>query len=476
MTDDIDLQTLSMDPQRMRELGYRIVDMIVDHHHALAHKPVTSHADRASLTSLLHEPPPESPCDPAAVVDIIERDVLSHMTLAAHPRFFAYIPGPANFVGAMGDAIASGFNVINTLWLEASGPAQLELTAIDWVRQWCGLPERAGGLFVSGGSVANLTALAVARQIKLDNDTANAVVYCSDQTHGSLEKNLKLLGFTPGQFVKINSDHQFCIDMPALAQRITRDTAAGRRPFCVIANAGTTNTGAVDPLHEISTLCRQHGLWLHVDGAYGVPAVLTERGKQILRGLELADSITVDPHKWLFQPFEIGCALVRDARWLPRTFGQEHEYMQDAELNESQEEVNFCDYGIQLTRGFRALKFWMTIKTFGVAAIRKAIDRSLELAEHAQSCLHRQGCFEITSTAHLGIVSFRYLPPDAGPSADAVNLAIADAIFADGSAMVSSTRLNDRVCLRLCTINPKTTRADVEQTVELIAAKGKTIC
>ena len=459
----------------MREMGYRIVDMIVDHHHTLAQKPVTSYADRLRLSDLLHEPPPESPTDPAAVLDIVERDVLSHMTFASHPRFFAYIPGPANFVGAMGDAIASGFNAISAIWMEAAGPAQLELTAIDWVRQWCGLPEQAGGLFVSGGSVANLTALAVARQIKLDNETANAVVYCSDQTHGSLEKNLKLLGFRPGQFVKINSDGQFRIDVSALAQRITQDNTAGHRPFCVIANAGTTNTGAVDPLPEISTLCRQHGLWLHVDGAYGAPAVLTERGKRILRGLNLADSRTVDPHKWLFQPFEIGCALVRDAHWLRRTFGQAHEYMQDAELDESQQEVNFCDYGIQLTRGFRALKFWMTIKTFGMAAIREAIDHNLEMAEYAESCLQQQGCFEITSPAHLGIVSFRYLPPDTESSTDAINLAIADAIFADGSAMVSSTRLNDRVCLRLCTINPRTTRGDIEHTVELIAAKGKAV-
>ena len=473
---DIDLKTLSIDPQKMRQLGYRIVDMIVDHHHTLLHKPVASYADRSSLSHLLHEPPPELPCDPDKLIDTVERDVLSHMAFAAHPRFFAYIPGPANFIGAMGDALASGFNVINTLWLEGSGPTQLELTAVDWMRQWCGLPEGAGGLFVSGGSVANLTALAVARQIKLDNETTKAVVYCSDQTHGSLQKNLKLLGFSPQQFIKIKTDHEFRIDVSALGQRITQDIESGRRPFCVIANAGTTNTGAVDPLSELSTLCRQHGLWLHVDGAYGVPAVLTKRGKNILRGLDLADSIVVDPHKWLFQPFEIGCVLVRDARWLPQTFGQEHEYMQDAELSESQAEVNFCDYGIQLTRGCRAFKFWMTIKTFGVAAIRNAIDRGLELAEYAQSCLHQQGCFEIVSPAHLGIVGFRYLPSDQASRADAVNLSIVDTIFADGSAMVSSTRLNGQVCLRLCTINPKTTRADIERTVELIAAQGKANC
>ena len=469
-----DLNTLDLSAEEMRQLGYRVVDMIVDHHQQLADKSATTHADRATLRERLHEPAPEQPSDPRAVLDAVERDVLSCVTHANHPRFFAYIPGPSNFVGAMGDALASGFNVINTLWLEASAPAQVELTVIDWIKQWCGLPEGAGGLFVSGGSVANLTGLAVARQVKLENKVIDAVTYGSDQTHGSLEKNLKLLGFEREQFVKIPTDDRFRIDVNSLDERIKRDLAAGRRPFCVIANAGTTNTGAVDSLDQLRSLCNRYDLWLHVDGAYGVPAILTDRGRREMRGLESADSITVDPHKWLFQPFEIGCALVRDARWLPLTFGQQHEYMQDAFVDAGQDEVNFCDYGIQLSRGFRALKLWMTIKTFGLAAIRSAIKQGIEHAEVAQTLLETYPCFGITSPAQLGVISFRYVTSEGSDDEhDAVNLAIVSAMMDDGFCMISSTQLRGHTCLRMCTINPRTTRKDIMQTIELIAKKGK---
>ena len=275
-----------------------------------------------------------------------------------------------------------------------------------------------------------------------------AVVYCSDQTHGSNQKALRVLGFQPEQLRKVASDDGLRMDVAALATAIAADRAAGLRPFCVIANAGTTNTGAADPLDAIADLCAAGELWFHIDGAYGAPAVLTERGSRALKGLGRAHSLAIDPHKWLFQPFEIGCVLVREAHWMPATFSLEQEYMQDATV--AGHEINYADYGIQLTRSFRALKLWMTIKVHGMAAIRAAIDHGLDLAEHAERVLADHPNFDVVTPASLAVVSFAYRCPDPAP----VHAAIIEALVADGHAMVTSTL--PRRSVRYCASAPST--------------------
>jgi aromatic-L-amino-acid/L-tryptophan decarboxylase len=241
--------------------------------------------------------------------------------------------------GVMADALASGFNVIAADWLDASGPSEVELVTVDWLRQLCGLPQSAGGLFVSGGSMANLISLRTARYVMLRERIAGAVVYCSDQTHSSVERALQVLGFESTQLRKLPADDTFRLSVARLKQEVAADRGAGRVPFCVIANAGATNTGAVDPLIETAEVCKKERLWLHVDGAYGAPAVLCEKGSALLQGLELADSLSLDPHKWLFQPFEIGCVLVRDVHLLKEAFAVRPEYLKD--LESTGEEINF---------------------------------------------------------------------------------------------------------------------------------------
>ena len=450
-------------------MGYRVIDSIVDHLATLDGKPVTGRASWEALEQRLGGPAPEDGALPAAVLDELEREVFPNVMYTNHPRFFAFVPGPSNFVGVMADALAAGFNVIVGDWLEASAAAAIELTTIGWVRDFCGFPAGAGGLFTSGGSVANLTGLATAREVMLDGDMAGAVVYCSEQTHGSNQKALRILGFRPEQLRKVAVDEALRIDMGALAAAVGEDRAAGLRPFCVVANAGTTNTGAVDPLAAIADLCAAEGLWFHIDGAYGAAAVLTERGADALAGMERAHSLAIDPHKWLFQPFEIGCVLVREAHWLPQTFSLAQEYMQDTEVQGH--EVNFGDHGIQLTRSFRALKLWMTVKVHGMAAIRAGIDHGLDLAEHAERLLGTDERFEVVTPASLGVVSFAYRAAEP----DAVNLGIVEALIQDGYAMVSSTRLAGRVVLRLCTINPRTTPADIESTIALLGRLGERV-
>ncbi|HRC85201.1 MAG TPA: aminotransferase class I/II-fold pyridoxal phosphate-dependent enzyme [Thermoanaerobaculia bacterium] len=462
-------QALELPPEQMRELGYRVVDLLVDHFTTLPDQRVVRLPSRAELERRLRQSVPETGRPPAEVLAQLAEDVLPFVTRTNHPRFFAFVPVPGNYVSAMADALVAGFGTFAGTWFGGAASAELEILTIDWLRELCGLPESAFGLFVSGGSMANLTALAAARHHYLGDDPRGAVVYCSDQTHSAVERALRVLGFGREQIRKLESDSAFRLPLPSLARALDGDRAAGRRPFCVVANAGTTNTGAVDPLAELSALCRRERLWLHVDGAYGAPAVITEPGRRLLAGLEEADSLALDPHKWLFQPPEMGCVLLREGRQLRETFRILPEYLKDVERGE--EEVNFCDYGIQLTRSFRSLKLWMSLQVFGLDAFRQAVARGIELAELAERWLRRSPGWEVVTPAQLGVVTFRFRPPGvAEEELDAFTRAMIDAIVADGFAGISSTALRGRTVARFCTCNPRTTDQDIEFTLEKMQA------
>ena len=392
----------------------------------------------------------------AAVLARLATQVFTNMCHVDHPRFFAFVPSPGNFIGAMADALAAGINPFVGTWLAGSGPAEIELVTVDWLREMCGLPETAGGLFVSGGSVANLTALAVAREQKLGDQIARGCVYLGPDAL-LVDRALTVLGFRPRQLRRLAADDHYRLPLAALRNAVEEDRAAGRIAFCVIANAGTTNTGAVDPLPELVRFCSRNGMWLHADGAYGAASMLSARGRAALAGIQQVDSLSLDPHKWLFQPFESGCVILRERRLLRDTFRILPDYLRDA--HHLQEEVNFCDYGIQLSRGFRALKLWMSFQVFGAERFRSAIDRSFELAEIAERRLRRSGRWEILSPAQMAIVAFRH------EGDDALNSRLAAALKESGYAFLSTTTLRGRTALRLCTINPRTTEADVLGTI-----------
>jgi glutamate/tyrosine decarboxylase-like PLP-dependent enzyme len=450
---------LELSPDEMRALGHRVADLIADHFSRLREKPVGAKGDPAVLRRAFLESPPSTGIGADEIFARLERDVFPNIMNICHPRFFAFVPGPSNFVSVMADALAAGFNVFNGSWLGGSSAAAMELAVIDWFRNWCGFPEGAGGLFVSGGSMANLTALVAARHTRLDDRAQGAVLYYSDQTHSSIDRALQVIGFLPGQIRRIPADAAFRLPMEALAEAVNADRAAGLRPFAVIANAGTTNTGAIDPLREIAAFCGEKNLWMHVDGAYGAAAAISDRGRKLLDGIELADSLSFDPHKWLFQSIECGCVLLRDAALLKATYRIMPEYLADVHRNVT--EVNPCDYGIQLTRGFRALKVWMSIQYFGMDAFRSAVDRGFALAEFAEGKLRRMPDWEVVTPAQMGIVSFRRRGAD-----ESYYHELHDAMLRDGFALATSTVLNGRTALRLCTINPRTTEADIEQTLE----------
>jgi aromatic-L-amino-acid/L-tryptophan decarboxylase len=452
---------LELSREEMRRFGYRVIDTLVEHLSELPSSPVGKKGDPAVLRPLFDALPPEDPGCVDAALDRVLRDVLPNTLHVNHPRFFGFVPGPGNFVSAMADAIASGFNVFNGSWMGGSGAPALELAVVDWFRTFCGLPETAGGIFVSGGSVANMTALAVARHVKLGDEFSKGVVYFSDQTHSSVDRALRILGFGSRQLRRLASGADFRLDPQTVSQAIEQDRAAGLMPFCIVANAGTTNTGAVDPIAELAGLARTNGLWIHADGAFGAAAAICDRGRQALAGLEQVDSLSLDPHKWLFQTFECGCVLVRDASLLKATYQILPDYLQD--VHRGLEEVNPCDYGIQLTRSFRALKVWLSMQAFGLAAFRRAVERGFELAEYAESRLREMPDWEVLSPAQMGIVAFRYVPPNGDP--DTLQTRLVEAMLRDGFALVTSTVLHGLTALRICAINPRTTDQDIDETL-----------
>lgn len=458
MSDEPKPAQLELSAAEMQRFGYQVVDLLVQHFAGMRDGPVGAKGEPGQLMALFSGAPSEAPSDPHELLARLEKDVFPNNLHVDHPRFFAFVPGPGNFVSTMADALASGFNVFNGTWLGGSAAAALELTVIDWFRRSCGFPEPAGGLFVSGGSVANLTALHAARRHKLGDQIQSATIYFSDQTHYSIERALRVIGFAPEQCRKIASNERYQLSLEALRAEIRADKRRGLRPFCIVANAGTTNTGAVDPLADLADLCAEEDLWLHADGAYGAAAVICERGREKLGGLDRVDSLSLDPHKWLFQPFECGCVLVRDAAHLKAAFQLMAEYMRDVHRNTA--EMNPADYGIQLTRGFRALKVWLSINTFGMAAFREAVTRGFELAEFAEKELRgRQNC-EILSAAEMGIVAFRF------GTSDELQTKLVELMLRDGFAFLTSTTLKGKTALRLCTINPRTTEEDIIQTID----------
>jgi aromatic-L-amino-acid decarboxylase len=455
---------LQLSPAEMRHLGRQVLDIIFDHFENVRTRRVTNTKPRSELAAVLQEPLPEQAMPLSRVMQQVSGPIFGNIMHQDHPRCFSFIPGPSNFVSVMADALAAAFNVIAADWLEASGPGEIELVTIDWLRQLCGMPAGAGGLFVSGGSMANLTALGVARHHKLRDDAGNAVVYCSDQTHSSVARAIRLLGFAPSQLRVLPSDDDYRLRLAELRDHIAADRNAGRVPFCVIANVGTTNTGAVDPLADLVALCREQGIWLHADGAYGAAAVLCPDRLPDFKSIGQVDSLTIDPHKWLFQPYEMGCILVRDVSWLKDAYRVRAEYLN--ELQDLSEEVHFCDYGIQLTRGFRALKLWMSMKVFGLPAFRDAVARGIRLAEFAEARLRASALWEIASPAQLGIVTFRRVSAAGRRENDHLTQSLVRALLRDGYASITSTRLRGRLVLRMCTINPRTTEDDIAGTIE----------
>ncbi|WP_272148648.1 pyridoxal phosphate-dependent decarboxylase family protein [Tenacibaculum aiptasiae] len=463
--------------EEMKSYGYKIVDLIAEHWDTLNDKkPVTS-ASREEMDNLFLQEAPDKGTNANEVLDFVMNNVMTYSNVISHPKSYSFVPGPSNFISTMADSLATGFNVFSGGWIVSPAAAELEIVTMNWLLKMFNFPvKKGGGIFTSGGSMANLTALVTARRIKCGDDFSKAVIYLSDQAHSSNIKAIRVLGFKKEQIRILPTDIEFRISINKLKNAIAKDRLEGLEPFCFIASAGTTNTGTVDPLDEIADICEEENLWFHIDGAYGGAAILSEKGAKALRGIERADSLTVDPHKWFYQPYEIGCLLVKDASWLSNTFSEKPEYLRDIEGNES--EINFYDYGVQLTRRFRALKFYMSIKTYGLDTFKEAVTYNIQLADDVEKLLRKSRNWEIISPATLAVINFRYNPIGLNfsePEIDALNQEISRRVMESKEALLVTTILNKQVVLRMCLINPKTTMDDVKETLLLCNQFAKEI-
>jgi len=460
---------LDLSGKEMQDFGYKVVDAVVAHFETQDQKLPVANATRKEMDQLFSEEVPENSMPANDVLKFVLENVMTQSNVMTHPKSYAFVPGPSNFISVMSDTLATGFNIFAGGWVGSAAAAGIEIITLNWLLKLFNFPvKKGGGIFTSGGSMANLTALATARKVKCGEDFSKAIIYLSDQAHSSNIKAIHILGFRKEQIRIIPTDMEFKFSINKLNNAIARDKIEGLKPFCLIASSGTTNTGTVDPLEELADICKRENIWLHVDGAFGAAAILSKAGKKLLKGIEKADSLTVDPHKWLFQPYEIGCLLVRDHKWLKGTFTEKPVYLRDIEGNES--EINFYDHGIELTRHFRALKFYMSIKTFGLKAFREAIDYNINLAEQVEAELRKSDKWEVVSPATLAIINFRYNPVTENLSekiADLINQKIAAKMMASREALLVTTVLLDQVVLRMCLINPGTSLEDVKSTLVL---------
>ena len=463
---------LRMAPGQMLDLARRAAELLVERTESLSTEDAWDGEFRDGLAPVFMGEPPEEGLPAEEVLERAAREILPYAARLDHPRSFGFVPTAPTWPGVLADFMAAGYNINGATWLTASGPSQVELAVIDWFRRWLGYPEGADGLFTSGGSAASVDAFVAAREAA--GNPERATVYMSDQSHVALRRAAMIIGVRPESVRTVPSDDQFRLDMEALTRAVAHDRAAGFNPIIVCANGGAAGTGAIDPLEAMADFCESEGIWLHVDAAYGGFAVVTEDGRRLLRGIERADSVGLDAHKWFFQPYEAGCLLVKDASTLQNAFAVRPDILQDTIWGANH--PNFADRGIQISRSFRALKVWMSVQIFGMAAFRRAVAKGMELAARAEEHVRNSPVLETLSPVSLGVVCLRVNPADGGLGEEAlekVNRTVLARVFWEEPALMSSTMLKGRFALRLCIINHTTAWDDVRETLEAIERFGR---
>lgn len=449
---------MSIDPplEEMRRIGHLAVDRAVSYLDSLGDQRVVTRPLAEDLVPLVSEPLPRTG---KGMDDSIRRyfeDLLPRATRLNHPRFFAYIPGPGSFAGAVGEWLAASTNLFVGSWLGGASMTQLEVQVLDWLREMLHLPDEFTGIITSGGSIANLSALAAARTRTLDG--SRSTVYTSSEAHYSVAKAARILGIPEANVRSLAVDNQQRLQPQSVADAIERDRRSGFLPMALCVTAGTTNTGAVDPLGKHADLCERERLWLHVDAAYGAAMALVPEGADALAGLDRADSITLDPHKWFYSPFECGCLLTRRIDELTTAFQGDGTYMRDV----PRDEVNFFTRGPELSRGNRALKLWMLLRSVGVDAVATAVAEDIRLCRLACELLEEDPRIHIVTRPQMSVFTF------AVEGDDEAGQSLMDAILTDGYLMLSSSLVANCFVLRFCVANHRTTEEDIRTSVTRI--------
>jgi aromatic-L-amino-acid/L-tryptophan decarboxylase len=471
--------SLDLTPDEFRSLGYRAVDLLASALCRLQERDGPARCDVPSEVRkrLLEDPLPREGRDPRELLEAVGRDVLPYPLGQSHPRFFAWVNPPAAPLAVLGELLAAGMN--SSVAGGDQAATYVEHAVLSWLKEILGFPNDAGALLVSGGSLATIVGLAVMRHVKaqtgamrtrgLRAEPASMIVYTSTQAHSCIDKAVELLGIGSESLRRIPVDADYRMDVDGLAARIAADRRAGLRPVAVVASAGTVNTGAIDPLDRIADLCEREDLWLHVDGAYGGVGVLSEAVRPLFSGMERADSLGIDPHKWLYIPAECGCIIVRDAAAMQGTFSAVPPYLQDDRALPW-----FSEFGPQQTRGFRALKLWFAMKQVGVEGYRALVSRDIALAARLREKIAVHSDLELVAGGPLGVTCFRYAPAGAG-ELEALNRRVLRVVQQEGKVYVTSTLLDGRFVLRANVMNFRTTEADLDALLEAIVRAGRTV-
>lgn len=407
------------------------------------------------------------------VVEKMMLDVYQYRGDSNHPRFFGFVPGPASSISWLGDIMTSAYNIHAGGSKLAPMVNCIEQKLLRWLCDQVGFGAQAGGVFVSGGSMANITALTAARDNKLDDETLHlGVAYISDQTHSSVAKGLRIIGIPNKRIRKIPTNPDFTIRTDLLEEQIQKDSKDGLIPFVIIGTAGTTNTGSIDPLKELSTIAKRYQMWFHIDGAYGASILLSPKYKHLLEEAELADSISWDAHKWLYQTYGCAMVLVNDVQHLFHSFHVNPEYLKDIEGD--LDHINTWDIGMELTRPARGLKLWLTLQILGTDLIGSAIEHGFQLANWAEEAVRELPDWEIVSPSQLAMVNFRFAPKGLSKEqTDTLNEQISKKILDNGYAAVFTTVLHGQTVLRICALHPEAEKEDMYETIRLLDTFGK---
>ncbi|MCB1043268.1 MAG: pyridoxal-dependent decarboxylase [Acidobacteria bacterium] len=418
------------------------------------------------------------------LLEQVEQKVFDRATLNIGPNMYAYVVSGGNQVSMVGDFLASAIDQNVAKWHLAPTITELEQRVIAWAGEYIGYSSRAGGMLVSGGSAANLSGLTVARNLFLEKQQVRRrglfqlkpiIVYGSDQTHNSVDKSIQMLGIGQDNYRKIASDGKGAIDCDKLVRAIEDDLESGLMPFCIVGNAGTVNAGHLDPLDTQADIAERYGLWFHVDGAYGGLAAALPELRPLFKGLERADSVACDFHKWLYQPFEVGCTLVRDWKDLNRTYHVTADYL--SRVPGAENRLDITEHHFQLSRNAKALKVWMTFKAFGAERLRDMIRKDIALRIYLETLINDASDFEYVASGPLGIVCFRYLGNGTGDSlqVDDLNRKLLAALEADGRVFITGTQWAGRQVIRACIINHRTQKQDIEHLVGVIREVGRSL-
>jgi aromatic-L-amino-acid decarboxylase len=465
---------LELSEGQMRELVARATDRVVDHVLSLPSQPAADTAGAAAVARSLVEPMPESGTPLGDVLSLVFDRAVPMSFNSAGPGYLAYIPGGGIFAAAVADLIADAVNRYTGVWAAAPALVQLETNVVRWFCDVVGYPGDAGGILTSGGSLANFSAVVAARHELLPEDFLSGAIYASEEAHHSVRKAAILAGFPKDNVRPVPVDEGFRIRLDALRSAIGADRERGLRPFMIVGNAGSTNTGAVDDLAGLADVAAAERLWLHVDAAYGGFFLLTDRGRSALKGIERADSIVLDPHKGLFVPYGVGSLLVRDVEALRRSHGVSAEYL--PALQRDPAFVDFCEISPELSRDFRGLRVWLPLKLHGAGLFRVALDEKLDLAREATDALRRIPGMEIVAEPQLSLVAFRLTRPGSDRGAlDALNQELLARVNARRRVYVSGTTLRRGFALRLCVLSFRTHRDRVMAGVEDIARAAESL-